>query len=517
MFMGTKVLSIALLSLSIILFSPTFALNAYTSFGIYGSNNSMVYNSTFTNYGFVNGSQICTPANGLCNSTGGTGGSGYNTSDGTWIYNGTSGLTFNQTTGNATYQRKITNNCTGDDYIKGGYSNGTPICGTPTDTNTMYTSSGSLLQLGGTIFSIREGNLTEGGFCRYNSSIGLWCNTTLSLVDTNDTTAVNALQSKTGNISGTNCSAGDFFNGWDTNSKPVCSTPSGSGDITSVQSYDNLIYNGTDSGDVKLRVNMTYFNLNASYVSGLANGNWSADKGAVIDNASRYYGSNTSLITTSNGTWVSGAVGNYSSVQSALYTNITTALGYYANSSLGASLYTNASSYPSVASALYTNITQAQGYYTNASQGATAYTWANANHTNWDYAYSHITDYYANASRYYGTNKSLILDSNGTWISGAVGNYSSVASELYTNITTALGFYTNASLGASYYANSSLGASLYTNASRYYGTNTSLITTLNMTTYMASTNWTMTNMTLSEAGHTLKSYWNGTMWIEVVT
>jgi hypothetical protein len=348
-----------------------------------------------------------------------------------------------------------------------------------------------------------------------------------SATDTNDTTAVNALQSKTANMSGTNCTAGNFQKGYDANNIPLCDAPAGGGDITSIQSYDSLIYNGSDSGDVKLRVNMTYFNLNASYASSIANGNWTADKSDVVANASRYYGSNSSLITTANGTWVSGVVGNYSAVSSAIYTNISTALGYYGNASLGASLYsnasqgatayswananhsywdsaytnmnqyyTNASAYPLVASALYTNISTALGYYSNASLGASYYSNASQGAT----AYSNMNQYYTNASNgntaygwgYYGANLSLITTSNGTWVSGAVGNYSSVASALYTNISQGQGYYSNASQGAQSYtwanANHTNWDTAYTqkdqyysNASRYYGSNTSLITDQNGT------------------------------------
>jgi hypothetical protein len=105
--------------------------------------------------------------------------------------------------------------------------------------------------------------------------------------------------------------------------------------------------------------------------------------------------------------------------------------------------------------------------YTNLSYAGATYNWVNTNHTYWDLAYSNMNQYYANAS-----------------------------------------------IGAGLYANASaypgVQAALYTNI-------TGINTTSSIQKLLALSNITVTNITLSEAGHTLKTYWNGTMWVEVAT
>jgi len=51
----------------------------------------------------------------------------------------------------------------------------TLTCATPTDTNTTYTASGTLLNLTGTAFSLKEGTLTTTKGCKYVSGTGLVC------------------------------------------------------------------------------------------------------------------------------------------------------------------------------------------------------------------------------------------------------------------------------------------------------------------------------------------------------
>ena len=60
---------------------------------------------------------------------------------------------------------------------------------------------------------------------------------------------------------GSDCVAGDFVKGVDDDGTLDCSTPSGSGDITGVNTtLDSYLYNGSDSGVVYLRFNDTYLN-----------------------------------------------------------------------------------------------------------------------------------------------------------------------------------------------------------------------------------------------------------------
>jgi hypothetical protein len=64
-----------------------------------------------------------------------------------------------------------------------------------TDTNTTYTASGSLLQLSGTAFSLKEGTLTNGKFCTYSSTTGLVCTS-----DANNYTLPTATDSVLGGV-----------------------------------------------------------------------------------------------------------------------------------------------------------------------------------------------------------------------------------------------------------------------------------------------------------------------------
>jgi len=106
------------------------------------------------------------------------------------------------------------------------------------DTDTTYTSGGTLLQLSGTQFSLHEGTLTDGNLCTYSTANGLVCNTSTTSVGTdNQTLSWNAstdhLTISGGNtvdmsdltqtltLSGTNLSISNGnnvnFTNWDTN------------------------------------------------------------------------------------------------------------------------------------------------------------------------------------------------------------------------------------------------------------------------------------------------------------
>jgi len=56
------------------------------------------------------------------------------------------------------------------------------------DSDTTYSAGGTLLQLVGTIFSVKEGTLTDGKACTYSSASGLVCNSDFT-TDTYNTTA----------------------------------------------------------------------------------------------------------------------------------------------------------------------------------------------------------------------------------------------------------------------------------------------------------------------------------------
>ena len=74
--------------------------------------------------------------------------------------------------------------CSGTDKLQW---NGTAFVCAP-DQNTTYTAGGTLLQLTGTTFSIREGTLSPGFLCTYSPSSGLVCNTDPSSVGTDSQT-----------------------------------------------------------------------------------------------------------------------------------------------------------------------------------------------------------------------------------------------------------------------------------------------------------------------------------------
>src|SRR3989339_615097 len=91
-------------------------------------------------------------------------------------------------------------------------------------------------------------------------------NNTIDLRDTNETTRFN-------NLVG-NCSSGDFVFGVDSSGNKVCLTPSGSGDITSVQGDNFYIYNGSNSGAVVLAFNETKLNNTIDLRAGGDNTSW---------------------------------------------------------------------------------------------------------------------------------------------------------------------------------------------------------------------------------------------------
>ncbi len=76
------------------------------------------------------------------------------------------------------------------------------VCATDEDTDTTYTASGTLLQLSGTTFSVREGTLTNNMLCTYSTTDGLVCNTDASNVGTDNQTL--SLSGNTLAISGGN-------------------------------------------------------------------------------------------------------------------------------------------------------------------------------------------------------------------------------------------------------------------------------------------------------------------------
>src|SRR3989339_19469 len=105
----------------------------------------------------------------------------------------------------------------------------------------------------------------------YNDSTTIYfnetkLNNTIDLRDTNETTRFN-------NLVG-NCSSGDFVFGVDSSGNKVCLTPSGSGDITSVQGDNFYIYNGSNSGAVVLAFNETKLNNTIDLRAGGDNSSW---------------------------------------------------------------------------------------------------------------------------------------------------------------------------------------------------------------------------------------------------
>ena len=105
----------------------------------------------------------------------------------------------------------------------------------------------------------------------YNDSTTIYfnetkLNNTIDLRDTNETTRFN-------NLVG-NCSSGDFVFGVDSSGNKVCLTPSGSGDITSVQGDNFYIYNGSNSGAVVLAFNETKLNNTIDLRAGGDNTSW---------------------------------------------------------------------------------------------------------------------------------------------------------------------------------------------------------------------------------------------------
>src|SRR3989339_315126 len=105
----------------------------------------------------------------------------------------------------------------------------------------------------------------------YNDSTTIYSNetklnNTIDLRDTNETTRFN-------NLVG-NCSSGDFVFGVDSSGNKVCLTPSGSGDITSVQGDNFYIYNGSNSGAVVLAFNETKLNNTIDLRAGGDNSSW---------------------------------------------------------------------------------------------------------------------------------------------------------------------------------------------------------------------------------------------------
>jgi hypothetical protein len=72
--------------------------------------------------------------------------------------------------------------CSAGQYVSG--IGDTLTCGTPTDTDTTYSASGTLLDLTDTTFSVNEGTLTNGKLCTYVTGTGIECNTDDTDTDT---------------------------------------------------------------------------------------------------------------------------------------------------------------------------------------------------------------------------------------------------------------------------------------------------------------------------------------------
>jgi hypothetical protein len=94
---------------------------------------------------------------------------------------------------------------------------------------------------------VRISNLVSlvGNWSADKTNYGNWSNSTLTFQED----------------IGSDCSAGDFVKGVDDSGVLDCSTPSGAGDITGINTtLDNYLYNGSDSGNVYLRFNDTKLN-----------------------------------------------------------------------------------------------------------------------------------------------------------------------------------------------------------------------------------------------------------------
>src|SRR3989339_751084 len=119
--------------------------------------------------------------------------------------------------------------------------------------------------------SVVDTQKNDSGNYVYNDSTTIYfnetkLNNTIDLRDTNETTRFN-------NLVG-NCSSGDFVFGVDSSGNKVCLTPSGSGDITSVQGDNFYIYNGSNSGAVVLAFNETKLNNTIDLRAGGDNTSW---------------------------------------------------------------------------------------------------------------------------------------------------------------------------------------------------------------------------------------------------
>src|SRR3989339_731241 len=161
----------------------------------------------------------------------------------------------------------LINSCAVGSSIRQVYENGSVLCETDDTGSGGNSSWNQSLANGLYISQVEEGNLDVNSSLYSNSStwwsgLSSWLsgwfvnnagvlefnetklNNTIDLRDTNETTRFN-------NLVG-NCSSGDFVFGVDSSGNKVCLTPSGSGDITSVQGDNFYIYNGSNSGAVVL-------------------------------------------------------------------------------------------------------------------------------------------------------------------------------------------------------------------------------------------------------------------------
>lgn len=128
-----------------------------------------------------------------------------------------------------------------------------------TDTNTVYTAGGTLLDLTGTVFSLNEGTLTDTKYCTYSTASGIVCNSEGGSGYTNltsfvDQTAWRVFYSNTaGDVTELALGADDTYlksNGAAV--APTWATPAGSGDVSKVGTpADNQIGVWTGDGTIE--------------------------------------------------------------------------------------------------------------------------------------------------------------------------------------------------------------------------------------------------------------------------
>src|SRR3989339_28195 len=240
---------------------------------------------------------------------------------GNYVYNDSTTIYFNETKLNRTIDLRDTNettrsnnlvgNCSSGDFVFGVDSSGNKVCLTPSGSGDITSVQGDNFYIyngsnsGAVVLAFNETKLNNtidlraggdntswnesyantqyadisvvdtqknaSGNYVYNDSTTIYfnetkLNNTIDLRDTNETTRFN-------NLVG-NCSSGDFVFGVDSSGNKVCLTPSGSGDITSVQGDNFYIYNGSNSGAVVLAFNETKLNNTIDLRAGGDNSSW---------------------------------------------------------------------------------------------------------------------------------------------------------------------------------------------------------------------------------------------------